>query len=76
MDWITKFLSARENKIFLAVDIDFFLNPFNLFGIKEFVPYYEFALQLIVGKHVDEIKANPEYQEIKKSQIRQQPTKQ
>lgn len=46
--WIEWFCHLKGNEFFVEVDEDYIQDDFNLFGLSSLVPYYEYAMSMIL----------------------------
>lgn len=60
--WVSYFLTLKGNEFFCQVDDDYISDNFNLTGLANQVPYYEYALDLITD--VDNEELSDEHQEM------------
>lgn len=66
--WIDWFTSLRGNEFFCEVDEDYIQDDFNLTGLSVLVPYYDYALDMILDVEIpQEDSLNEEQQEIVES---------
>ena len=52
--WIKQFCSLPEHKWYVQIDTDWAVDWFNNYGLKEYFPNYEIALDMISDKHSHE----------------------
>lgn len=62
--WISYFCSLKGNELFCEIDPDFVSDSFNLTGLAAEVPYYEFALDVILDVEVNDDQISEEQQEL------------
>ncbi|KAF4735915.1 casein kinase 2 regulatory subunit [Perkinsus olseni] len=48
VSWIEWFCRCKGNEYFVEVDEDYVLDDFNLTGLRDIVPYYDHALNVIL----------------------------
>lgn len=67
-NWISWFCSLRGNEYFCEVDEDYIQDDFNLTGLNSVVPYYEYALDMVLDVEMPmEDQLTEEQQEIVES---------
>jgi len=67
-NWISWFCSLRGNEFFCEVDEDYIQDDFNLTGLNSLVPYYEYALDMVLDVEMPmEDQLTEEQQEIVES---------
>jgi len=52
--WISWFCSLRGNEFFCVVEDEYIADGFNLAGLKEEIPYYDFAMETIMDSEQSE----------------------
>ena len=52
--WISYFLSLKGNEFFVEIDEDYINDSFNLFGLSQQIPYYDYAIDLIIDIENDD----------------------
>lgn len=62
--WISWFVGLRGNEFYCEVDEEFIQDDFNLTGLNTMVPYYEYALDMILDVDVPLESLTDEQQEI------------
>jgi casein kinase II subunit beta len=62
--WIMWFISLQGNNFFCEVDVDFIQDDFNLTGLSAVVPYYDYALDMILDMDIPLDKLSDEQQEL------------
>ena len=50
--WINWFCEIEGHEFFVDVDEDFIQDSFNLYGIKQYIPRYEDALEMILSSDI------------------------
>lgn len=62
--WISYFCSLKGHEFFCEVDVDYIQDNFNLTGLAAQIPYYEFALDVILDVESNEDHLTEEQQEM------------
>lgn len=62
--WISWFLGIKGNEFFCAVDEDFIQDEFNLTGLSPMVPYFEYALDIILDLELPDNNLSEDQQDI------------
>jgi len=62
--WIMWFISLQGNNFYCEVDVDFIQDDFNLTGLSAVVPYYDYALDMILDMDIPLEKLSDEQQEL------------
>ncbi|KAF4687383.1 casein kinase 2 regulatory subunit [Perkinsus olseni] len=55
VSWIEWFCRCKGNEYFVEVDEDYVLDDFNLTGLRDIVPYYDHALNVILDAEDEEL---------------------
>lgn len=67
--WVSYFCSLKGNEFFCQVDDDYIHDGFNLMGLSSQIPYYEFALDIILDVDYDDENLTEEQQEMIESEV-------
>lgn len=61
--WVEWFLSTARGKYFVQIDNEYLQNPFNYYGIRQKVPNFHYALELIKGNYIPRQNRSPAWPE-------------
>ena len=50
--WINWFCDIEGHDFFVEVDVDFIQDSFNLYGLKQLIPRYDDALEMILSSDI------------------------